>query len=186
MCIALVAASFQAVGSDNGEFIFYIAVLVGLMALIGAVYLRVRFPQAILWCLAAWGLLHLGGGLVAVPESWPIAGDMRVLYSWWIIPGLLKYDQAVHFFGFGVTTWLCWECLRTAIERPRPTAGLLLLAGAGGMGFGAFNEVVEFVATLLMPQTNVGGYENTGWDLVSNLAGCLVAAIAIRVFDRRT
>ena len=27
-----------------------------------------------------------------------------------------------------------------------------------------------------MPWTNVGGYDNTGWDLVSNLVGCLIAA----------
>ena len=48
------------------------------------------------------------------------------------------------------------------------------------MGFGALNEVVEFAATLSVPETNVGGYVNTGWDLVSNLVGCITAAILIR------
>jgi len=47
------------------------------------------------------------------------------------------------------------------------------------MGLGALNEVVEFAATRLMPRTNVGGYENTGWDLVSNLAGCLIAVAGL-------
>ena len=49
-----------------------------------------------------------------------------------------------------------------------------------GMGFGALNEMIEFIATLTIPETNVGGYNNTGWDLVFNLIGCALAAIIIR------
>jgi hypothetical protein len=60
-----------------------------------------------------------------------------------------------------------------------------VLCAAGGMGFGALNEVVEFVAVLTLPETNVGGYENTGWDLVANLVGCVLAAVLIRLMDRR-
>jgi hypothetical protein len=37
-----------------------------------------------------------------------------------------------------------------------------------------------FAAVLLVPETNVGGYINTGWDLVANLAGCIFAAVLIR------
>jgi hypothetical protein len=48
------------------------------------------------------------------------------------------------------------------------------------MGFGALNEVIEFIAVLTIPHTNVGGYINTGWDLVFNLLGALTAAAAIR------
>jgi len=61
----------------------------------------------------------------------------------------------------------------------KQTFGLLVLCVAGGMGFGAANEVVEFIATLTLPGTNVGGYANTGWDLVANSVGCLIAATAI-------
>ena len=55
---------------------------------------------------------------------------------------------------------------------------------AAGSGFGALNEVVEFIAVLTIPETNVGGYENTGWDLVANLVGATVAAVLIRCFAR--
>jgi hypothetical protein len=48
------------------------------------------------------------------------------------------------------------------------------------MGFGALNEVIEFIAVLTIPNTNVGGYIHTGWDLVFNLIGCLIAAMMIR------
>ena len=61
----------------------------------------------------------------------------------------------------------------------RPTPGMLTLCAASGMGFGACNEVVEFVATLLIRNTNVGGYENTGWDLISNLAGAIAGSAII-------
>jgi hypothetical protein len=55
-----------------------------------------------------------------------------------------------------------------------------VLCAAGGMGFGALNEVIEFIAVLTIPNTNVGGYVNTGFDLVANLVGCVIAAVLIR------
>jgi hypothetical protein len=48
------------------------------------------------------------------------------------------------------------------------------------MGFGALNEVIEFFAVLILPKTNVGDYENTGWDLFANLVGAIVTALIIR------
>ena len=66
-----------------------------------------------------------------------------------------------------------------------PSFLILMLCVAGGMGFGALNEVVEFFATRLLPDTNVGDYENIGWDLVANLAGSLVAAAVIRRFEKK-
>jgi hypothetical protein len=53
-----------------------------------------------------------------------------------------------------------------------------------GMGLGAANEVVEFVITLIVPDTNVGGFVNTGWDLVSNMTGAVGACVIIRFWNR--
>lgn len=39
------------------------------------------------------------------------------------------------------------------------------------------NEILEFIATLVLPDTNVGGYVNTGWDLIFDLAGGIVAIV---------
>jgi hypothetical protein len=50
---------------------------------------------------------------------------------------------------------------------------MLTLCEAASMGFGGLNEVIEFFLTL--PETNIGGYMNTGWDLVSNLVGVTLA-----------
>jgi len=179
----MIAAIGGAFSRGNFEFLIYIAVMLVLIGVVAAVHLRVRLTLPALWCLSVWGLAHMMGGLVPVPASWPIDGDIRVLYSWWLIPDYLKYDHIVHAYGFGVTTWVCWQGLRSALRNhtdPKPTFGLLVLCVAAGMGFGAMNEVVEFTAVLLVPETNVGGYMNTGWDLVANLSGTIIAALGIR------
>lgn len=54
---------------------------------------------------------------------------------------------------------------------PIPPLGMLTLFRAASKGFGGLNEVIEFFLTLTLPETNIGGYINTGWDLVSNLDG---------------
>lgn len=181
MLSAVVGSAMQ----GNKEFIFYITVMLILIAVMTVVHRRVGLTTGLLWLLTLWGLAHMAGGLVRLPDSWPYNGDQAVLYSWWIIPQKLKYDQIVHAYGFGVTTWLCWHSLRSimrdyAVEL-KPTLGLLVLSAAAGAGFGALNEVIEFIAVLTIPNTNVGGYENTGWDLVANLVGATVAAVIIRL-----
>jgi hypothetical protein len=184
----LVPAAIVAAVSRNFEFVFYTGVMVALIGLVYVVDRYVTLSLGALWALSAWGLAHMAGGLVKVPAHWPAnSSSPAVLYNLWLIPERLKFDQAVHAFGFGVTTWICWQALVAAMRRyevrPAPTWGLMVLCAAGGMGFGAMNEVVEFAATILVPQTNVGGYMNTGWDLVANLAGCTLATIAIRLHE---
>lgn len=174
----------------NKEFLFYIAVMVVLIGVMTLVHRRVGLTMPLLWAFSVWGFLHMAGGLCPLPAGWPYNGEHAVLYSWWLIPDLLKYDQVVHAYGFGVTTWLCWHGARQLFREPdggllKPGLGALMLCAAAGMGYGALNEVVEFVAVLTIPNTNVGGYENTGWDLVANLTGTVVAAVIIRLGSRR-
>lgn len=185
MLISIVAAAWQ----GNKEFVFYIVIMTILITSLVLVHRRVNFSDGALWGMSCWGMLHMAGGLVRVPEALTENGSQPVLYSWWIIHEGLKYDQVVHAYGFGITSWVCWQILKSNIENqtgktPEPTYGLCILSAAAGMGFGALNEVVEFIATLTIPETNVGGYVNTGWDLVYNLLGCGVAAILIRQFDK--
>lgn len=185
----LLAAIVGSIVSGNSEFILYILIMLILGGVIWYADRRVQFSPLVLWCLSTWGAVHMAGGLIAVPDSWPINGEHRVLYSLWLIPDLLKYDHVVHAFGFGVTTLVCWEGLcailtgyRNQAEPssvPVPTPGMLTLCGAASMGFGGLNEVIEFFLTLTLPETNIGGYINTGWDLVSNLVGITVASALI-------
>lgn len=193
----LLAAGAVALATGNAEFGFYIAVMLVLIGVVLVLHTRIGLSQGILWSLAAWGALHMAGGLVPVPDTWPVEGEFRVLYSWWILPagdpdngGWLKFDQLVHAYGFGVATWLCWQALCGALGEPgapatpRPTFGLLLLVAAAGTGLGALNEIVEFAATRFT-STNVGGYENTSWDLIYNALGAAIAATLLYRAHRR-
>lgn len=182
-CYILAAASYS-FRKGNFEFIFYILVMLVLTGGLILVHRRVGLSSALLWCLSFWGLLHMAGGLLPIPASRHDPDVPGVLYNLWFLPGKLKYDQVIHAYGFGITTWLCWQAVsaRTLNEfgmALQPTYGLMVLCAAAGIGFGAFNEVIEFIATLSLPETNVGGYENTGWDLVYNLIGSAAAALII-------
>lgn len=187
--IAYVGLFFLAyLKNGNLEFLFYIAILLMAVPILWFVHRRVHLSVGVLWGMSVWGLLHLAGGLVPIPREWPVHGDSYVLYSLWLVPDRIRYDHFIHAYGFGITTWLCWQGLRSVLEsngsRIEPSMGKLTLCIAAGMGFGAFNEVLEFFAVLSLPDTNVGGYINTGWDLVSNLVGCLIAAFIISFGSR--
>ena len=175
----LLASLFFSFRNDNTEFIFYLGIVVVLILIVMLIHRRVHFSQTTLWLLSIWGLLHMMGGLVLLPEGWPFNGDHAVLYSLWLIEPYLKYDQIIHAYWFAVCTLVCWEALRSAVPKIHPSLGILTLCALGGMGLGAFNEILEFAAVLLIPGTNVGGYINTGWDLVANLVGSAVAAVWI-------
>lgn len=181
MLVSLIAA----IRLKNPEFVFYLLVMGVLIAVVFCVHVKMKLHIAALWGLSVWGLAHMAGGLMPIPNSWPIKGESFVLYNLWLVPGLLKYDQLVHAFGFGLITWICWQGLGKAFNKHgigvEPTFGILTICVACGMGFGAANEIVEFIATIALPNTNVGGYINTGWDLVANFAGCLMAAMMIRM-----
>jgi len=189
----LTAAVFSAASRANYEFILYIGVVVVAILVVMRFYARYGLSITLLWLLSFWGFLHMAGGLVNVPLHWPTGGESKALYNLWIIEQRLKFDQLVHAYGFGVTVWLIWQVLQKTLagkfNRPfqdiRPTAGLLFLCAIGSMGLGALNEIVEFIAMILVPETNVGGYLNTALDLVANLAGAFIAAILIHISSNR-
>jgi hypothetical protein len=179
--------SAWAVLSGKHEFIFYSVVMVIVIGAVLVMHARSRLSTGVLWGLALWGLLHMSGGLVPIPREFmaslvPPEGAGNVLYNFRPWPWFPKYDQLTHAYGFGVATLAGWEALRAASRGTlRPTMGVCVALLCLGMGLGALNEVVEFAAVLLVPNTNVGGYMNTGWDLVSNLVGTIIAVVIIRL-----
>lgn len=170
-----------ALANRNGEFIYYWAVMVALIPAILLLDRRVCLSTGVLWALAVWGGLHMAGGLVPVPAAWADEGLIAVLYNLRPHPNLPRYDQWIHAYGFGVATLAAWEALQGAVGSAlKPTFGVRILLVCVGMGLGAINEVIEFVATLVLPETNVGGYANLGWDLISNLVGCVAGAALMK------
>lgn len=171
-----------AVARGNREFVFYLAVMLVLIAGIYAVHRRVRFTVSVLWLLSLWGLMHLAGGTVEVPQAWTQSPDAHpVLYSMRPWPQLPRYDQVTHAFGFFVATLASGQALFAATRPRRVSVGFACAAALMGLGFGALNEVVEFAAVLNLPDTNVGDYYNTGWDLVANSVGAVIGAVLLLV-----
>lgn len=164
---------------QNYEFLLYVAVIVFFLFVIALTNGRVRYPLSILWGLAVWAILHMCGGGIRVNDG--------VLYGVMLVPlsdkiPVFRYDQFVHIIGFGVATLLMFHLLRPLL-RPdlRHWTALSIVVTMAGLGVGALNEIVEFIATLLVPETGVGGYVNTALDLVADLVGAILALVLIRL-----
>ena len=164
----------------NYEFIIYILVLGCLMALVMGTHKTFKYPISVLWALTIWSLAHLvGGGLEYAPGE--------VFYKLMILPvigepySVLKYDQVVHFYGFWVSGIVMYHVLKPSlIKNVLNTRSIIFIIVMASLGLGAVNEVIEFTATVVVPDTNVGGYENTAIDLVADLLGAMGAGVYLR------
>lgn len=157
---------------QNYEFLIYAIISLALVTLIYLGGRKFTFSPALLWGFNLWLLLHILGGLWQVNDG--------VLYSLVLIDivgepySILKYDQLVHAYCYFIIALLLWRVVAAAgLDAPRWLLAVLTVLAANGVG--GINEIVEFSATVLVPNTNVGGYENTAIDLVANLLGACLA-----------
>jgi len=163
----------------NFEFMLYVGVILLVGALVVWKQRTVGFDGVILWGLTLWGMMHLAGGNITVGDG--------VLYGVEfvsLVPNyqVIRYDQVVHLLGFGVATLVCHHLLRPHLKEHVDHWGTLsFLIVLMGCGFGALNEIIEFLAVAVMPETGVGGYENTMLDLVFNLIGAALAVAWLAV-----
>lgn len=163
---------FLALGraTGNSQVPYYAAFMGVLLALVAFWDARRHFSNLVLWGLALWGALHMAGGMI------PISGD-RVLYNLWLLP-FVRFDHVVHAIGFGFAGMAFWGSVRHTVDRTVASGAAITMMG--GLGFGALNEMVEFLITRVVPDTNIGEFENTGWDLVANTVGAGLAALWVR------
>jgi len=167
----------------NYEFIFYVGVIVFFFTLIIYTNKKVNYPNSVLWGLTLWGFMHMSGGGILLKN-----GTMR-LYELILIPiseyyQLFRYDQLVHIIGFGVATLVMFVLLKPLLKpKLKKWTSLSIIIIMAGFGVGALNEMVEFIATIIVPDTGVGGFINTSMDLVADLIGAIFAMIYIRIKD---
>lgn len=167
--LAVGTASLLALGIATGRdnWPVYAVVVLGGAAVVTRLHVRVGLSTPTIWGLTAFALGHLAGGMVAVGDG--------ILYQLWLVDGVLRYDNLQHAVGFGFVGRALWETLQHRLappERERPgIARWIVVLGAAAAG--AVNEIVEYLLTLVLPEHQVGGYDNTARDLIANLLGGL-------------
>lgn len=164
----------------NVEFIIYVGVLI---LIIGSVLLlseKFKFPYWLLWMLSLWGLMHILGGAVETKDG--------VLFAYRIFPiidlggefYILKYDQVVHFYLYGVVALFANYILEKFGALKNGSSLLFIAAAMISVGISVLNEIMEFIISLNM-ENGVGGYDNTMLDLIFNLSGAIAALLVLKI-----
>lgn len=167
----------------NYEFVIYVGVIITCLLLLIATRNRIDYSLHTLAGLSVWSTLHMAGGGIFI-------GNGR-LYDVILIPlstqlPIFRYDQLVHIWGFGVCVLLSYDIIKARLANPsRPTFSMGLILVMAALGFGAFNEILEFMVSLIVRDSGVGDYINTSLDLCSDLAGAILAVAYLTAVNRR-
>lgn len=180
----LVPFTYSFISSGDGEFIWYALIVIGLFLLVIGTLPISKFTQGIVWSLSIWALLHLAGGGIKVGEGVLYGVQLIPLYNGGGEMILLKYDQVVHAFGFGLCAYIIFHFLKRYITNPY-RFGVYAIAMLGGIGMGVLNEIAEFIAVILFPNNGVGGYVNTSLDLVFNTLGGFLVMLFVWFKNRK-
>lgn len=180
--LALACFSVHFIRNANYEFVIYIAVIVFFLVVFIATNHKVYYPNALLWALTAWAVMHMVGGAMFI--------NGVKLYEIILIPlsqdlPIFRYDQLVHIVGFATATATMFYILKPLLkERLEGYWALSIIVISAGLGIGALNEIVEFITSVIVSESGVGGYLNTSLDLVSDLIGAGLAMLIIRIAER--
>jgi uncharacterized membrane protein YjdF len=172
--VALLAA-FTAFSLARGDrrIVAYLLTWSLLAALTRAAHRRWPLPPATVGLLVAASGVHLAGGLLPSPDE-----GAPILYETWLVDGVLKFDQLAHAAMSGIVTLACFQLLGHLLDPTRaPAAVRAALAMLVAWGFGAANELFEFLSSLRFDDAYTGDLTNAGWDLAFNTAGSLTAAV---------
>jgi putative membrane protein len=171
---------FVFLSRQNYEFVLYSGVIIFFFILILFTNNKVHYPDFVLWGLSIWGFLHVSGGGILFKDGSRLYELILVNISEYY--SVFRYDQFVHILGFFVATLVVYVLLKPLLKvNLKKWTTLSIVVIMAGFGLGALNEVIEFLATVITPQTGVGGYINTLLDLVSNLIGAILAMVYIRL-----
>lgn len=181
--ISLIAFTPFFIARRNYEFIIYIGVILFFVLLILSTNKKVNYPNVLLWSLTVWGIFHMAGGGILI--------NGVKLYEIMLLPivqapyYIFRYDQFVHMVGFGIATFAMYYLIKPLLKEDlEKWTALSIVIIMAGLGVGALNEIIEFFATVILPKTGVGGYENTALDLVANFIGAIVAMTIILLREK--
>lgn len=171
--------------SANYEFVAYALSIILVVGLLYGTLSITRFPTYIIAGITIWGLSHMMGGSVQTVDG--------VLYAYKIFPFfdgggdfyILKMDQVVHAFLYGVVGLMTLHLLREVARVQTHTILIACIAIFAAAGFSIINEIVEFIAAVNIPENGVGGYHNTVLDMIFNLAGATLAVTGYLLLNKK-
>lgn len=169
--IYLIFFTFIAFFYRNYEFMFYSFVMALLIVFAILKHKEFNLNLTTIILLISILILHALGCNVY------IAGTK--LYDTWIIQGILRYDNVIHFYGgiiaaLLVYNWLIPNMNKNILTKKTMLFLILLLTA---MGLEAFNELSEFSAFVMFTNTGVGDYVNNSLDFFFNLLGSSIMLI---------
>ena len=165
----------------NYEFLAYVGTIAVVTALLFSTLKTTRFSTGIIAGITAWSVMHMLGGSLMTSDG--------VLYAYRIIPifdaggdfYILKFDQFVHAYLYGVVGLMFLHLLREVVATKTHLVFIGAVAIFAAAGFSIINEIVEFLAVVHLPETGVGGYHNTVLDMMFNLLGAFLA-VSVKLF----
>lgn len=182
--LIVVGFGWYYIATLNYEFVAYVGTIILVTAVLFGTLRYSQFSTSIIAGVTIWGLLHMLGGSISTPDG--------VLYAYKIFPFfdgggdfyILKYDQVVHGFLYGVAGLMFYHLLRNVVGIKTNQIFIAFVAIFAAAGFSIINEIIEFLAAVNLPETGVGGYENTVLDMIFNLSGAALF-VSIKVCGER-
>jgi putative membrane protein len=160
---------------QNYEFLLYAITVVIFIVILYTTDQYFNYKKMGLWLFNVWLLLHILGGLASYQGVrfydlilLDIVGDPY---------HILKYDQFVHFYCYVVMSILMWSVVDKITKHNASGIVVCMVTILAASSLGAINEVIEFLAVVMLNINGVGGYINTAIDLVANLFGAITGTL---------
>ncbi len=160
---------------QNYEFLLYAITVVIFIVILYTTDQYFNYKKMGLWLFNVWLLLHILGGLASYQGVrfydlilLDIVGDPY---------HILKYDQFVHFYCYVVMSILMWSVVDKITKQNASGVVVCIVTILAASSLGAINEVIEFLAVVMLSINGVGGYINTAIDLVANLFGAITGTL---------
>lgn len=160
---------------QNHEFLIYAITVIVLVAVIYKTDHYFDFDRTGLWLFNGWLILHILGGLASYQGV--RFYDLILLDLVGAPYHILKYDQFVHFYCYLAIAMLMWSVIGKVTRPDANRLAVCVINVLAASSLGAVNEVVEFLAVVILDSQGVGGYTNTAIDLVANLLGAIAGTL---------
>ncbi len=160
------------------SYLFNLFLFLGLLLFFTIIYSRKIYLEKFLVIgISSFEIFHLLGSLVIIE-------GIR-LYDYWLINGLFKYDNIVHFWAGLILVFFVHRLVARKFKlNIHYSLNFYLIIILISCGVGAIFEIVEFLGVIFFNLSKeVGNYNNNMIDLIFNLFGATVASI-IHYFNK--